>query len=207
MKILGLGIGHDASVALVIDGKLINAISSERIIRQKKTNYLNWDVINYVLHPNGLTIDDIDSVVIGASMPWTNFVKPYFPEDKFDFWQYGNNNPRHNSLHPGDQYVEGRGYDVFVNTQFYQPMLPFTQEDFMPANVVFDAENFDGGAVVKSGWMINHHTAHAASTFFTSDLPQAAILSVDASGVNGYSSSAVLVGKDNQITWLYSPDS
>jgi len=207
MKILGLSIGHDAAVALVIDGKVVNAISSERILREKKTNFLNWDVINYVLHPHGLTIDDIDSVVIGASMPWTNFVKPYFPEDKFQFWSYGNNNPRHNSLHPGEQYYEGRGYDVFVNTQFYQPMLPFKQEDFMPANVVFDAENFDGGAVVKPGWMINHHTAHAASIFFTSDIPQAVILSVDASGVNGYSSSAVLVGKDKQISWLYSPDS
>ena len=207
MKILGLSIGHDAAVALVIDGKLVNSISSERILRVKKTNYLNWDVINYVLHPHGLTIDDIDSVVIGASMPWTNFVKPYFPEDKFEFWAYGNNNPRNNSLHPGEQYYPDKGYDVFVNTQFYQPMLPFKQVDFMPANIVFDDLNEYGDSVVKEGWMINHHTAHAASTFFTSDIEQAAILSVDASGVNGYSSSAVLVAKDKEINWMYSPDS
>jgi predicted NodU family carbamoyl transferase len=35
MKILGVSLGHDASLALVIDGVLITAISAERIKKIK----------------------------------------------------------------------------------------------------------------------------------------------------------------------------
>jgi predicted NodU family carbamoyl transferase len=41
MKILGVSLGHDASLALVIDGVLITAISAERIKKIKHFGYNN----------------------------------------------------------------------------------------------------------------------------------------------------------------------
>ena len=59
-NILGLNFGHDGSVCLVKDGKLVSAISTERITGVKKEPAFTDDVINYVLESGGLTIDDID---------------------------------------------------------------------------------------------------------------------------------------------------
>ena len=62
MKVLGVSLGHDASVCLVIDGVLVTAISAERIKKVKKTPYIDWEVLDYILNPQGLTIDDIDLI-------------------------------------------------------------------------------------------------------------------------------------------------
>ena len=59
-NILGLNFGHDGSVCLVKDGKLVSAVSTERITGVKKQPTFTDDVINYVLDSGGLTIDDID---------------------------------------------------------------------------------------------------------------------------------------------------
>ena len=49
MVILGLTLGHDAAVSIVVDGKLVSSISCERIYREKKTSYIDWVAIDYIL--------------------------------------------------------------------------------------------------------------------------------------------------------------
>lgn len=62
MNILGLHFGHDAGACIVKNGKLVVAISSERITRVKKQLGFNNDVLNYVLKAANLTIDEIDVI-------------------------------------------------------------------------------------------------------------------------------------------------
>ena len=202
MKILGLSIGHDASAALVIDGKLISAISAERLNRIKKSDDLSWDVINYVLKPNGLTLDDIEMVAIGGYNPVHNgFVRVFY--DKEDLYEYPFNkiHPRFDSLNINDHYVEGLGYEIFEHNHFYAPHTTFyTQRNFITCNVLIDGE------IKKPGIMINHHLAHAASVYFTSDVNQSAILSLDASGIEGTNSSAFYVASGDTIQYVGSPE-
>jgi carbamoyltransferase len=64
LNILGLHFGHDSSVAIVKNGKLVVAISSERIVRIKKFTGLTDQVINYALKEAELEIDDIDLIAL-----------------------------------------------------------------------------------------------------------------------------------------------
>jgi carbamoyltransferase len=201
MKILGVSLGHDASLALVIDGVLITAISAERIKKIKKTPYIDWEVIDYVLHPNGLTIDDIDLISIGAySRDSVGFITPYYPEDKMFAWPFGNLNPKFNSLRGDTNFIDGAGYDVFVNNQFYPPLTDYTAEDFVYCNVLID------GKVVKPGIIVNHHMAHASSVHYTSNFDKSLIFSLDASGIKGNNCSAFIQGDGNRLNYLGSPD-
>lgn len=202
MKILGLSIGHDSSACLVIDGKLISAISSERIDRIKKSSSLSWDVIDYILKPHGLTIHDIDSVAVGSySRVSSDFVRLFYREDDMYEYPFNKTHPRFNSLDPNNFYVEGLGFEIFDNNHFYSPhSTDYCQKNFMTCNVLFDND------IVKEGIIVNHHLAHAASVFYTSGLERAAIFSVDASGIEGTNSSAYFIGSGRDITYVGSPE-
>lgn len=201
MKVLGVSLGHDASLCLVIDGVLITAISSERIKKVKKTPYIDWDVLNYILEPQGLTIEDIDLISIGAySRDSVGFIKPFFPEDKMYSWPFGNHSPRFNSLKGYCDFVEDVGYDVFVNNQFYPPLTDYTAEDFVHCNILIDDK------IVKPGLILNHHLAHAASVHYTSNFDKSLVFSLDASGIQGPNSSAYFYGENQRLNYLGSPD-
>lgn len=65
MNILGLHYGHDGSACVVKDGKLVSALSSERLSKNKKDHGLYDSVIDLVLHEAGITPQEVD--VIGLS--------------------------------------------------------------------------------------------------------------------------------------------
>jgi carbamoyltransferase len=61
-NILGLHFGHDSAAAIVKDGKLVSAISSERITRLKKSKGISKLVLDYVLKEANLTLNEIDVI-------------------------------------------------------------------------------------------------------------------------------------------------
>ncbi len=62
--ILGLHLSHDGSAALVKNGRLIKAISIERISRKKKDSKFTLDVFNYLFENTGHTLNDVDRVAL-----------------------------------------------------------------------------------------------------------------------------------------------
>ena len=70
MIILGLNLGHDASVSLLKDGKVISSISCERIYRLKKTSYIDWVAIDYVLSGSNVSFDEALGVVGELLVPF-----------------------------------------------------------------------------------------------------------------------------------------
>ena len=64
MIVLGLNFSHDGAAAIVKDGKLVTAISSERITRVKKQFGVTDEVIDYVLSEAGITLDEIDCIAL-----------------------------------------------------------------------------------------------------------------------------------------------
>jgi carbamoyltransferase len=62
--ILGLHYGHDGSACIVKDGKLIYAISSERITGIKKDYGVTYEVLDYVLDKSEVTYEDIDYIAL-----------------------------------------------------------------------------------------------------------------------------------------------
>jgi carbamoyltransferase len=68
MLILGMNFSHDGSVAAVLDGRLVCAISSERITRVKKQKGITHEVISYVLNSAGATLKDVHAVALADYM-------------------------------------------------------------------------------------------------------------------------------------------
>lgn len=62
LNILGMNFGHDGSVAVLRDGKLVGAISNERLSRIKKARGVTKEMIEYVLDIANLKITDIHAV-------------------------------------------------------------------------------------------------------------------------------------------------
>lgn len=64
--ILGLNKHHDGSACIVKDGKVISAISTERLTKIKKDYGATKDTIQYVLDAAGIKITDVDYVAESA---------------------------------------------------------------------------------------------------------------------------------------------
>ena len=67
MKILGIHAGHDASVALIVDGHVQFLAHIERISRQKKHYGLNADHLHTVLDRAGLSAAEIDYCTVTST--------------------------------------------------------------------------------------------------------------------------------------------
>lgn len=63
MNILGIHYGHNATVALVQDGKLVFAMSEERFNRLKNSNGFPWLTLDYV-YKHYVKPEEVDKVVI-----------------------------------------------------------------------------------------------------------------------------------------------
>ena len=64
MIVLGLNFAHDGSACMVKDGKLLCAISSERVTRIKKFHGVTPEVINYLFDETGYGINDVDAIAL-----------------------------------------------------------------------------------------------------------------------------------------------
>ena len=69
MNILGIGFLSESSAALVVDGKLVAAISEERLNRRKLWYGFPESAIHEVLRIGGLRLSDIDCISTHGYLP------------------------------------------------------------------------------------------------------------------------------------------
>ena len=67
MIILGIHDGHNASACLIIDGKLVCAISEERLSRDKHQFGFPNSAIETVLETASITIKDVDRIAMSSA--------------------------------------------------------------------------------------------------------------------------------------------
>src|SRR5258708_6873887 len=134
--VLGLNCAHDAAACLTIDGKVMVAVSEERLARQKHKSGFPKLAINYCLKEAGLDRESVifDSVVINQQPPadYDCIAKQYFPA------MPGSRvlvNPSHHYLHAcyaltlTDQrplvilVVDGSGYSYAEHRRRGSPLL------------------------------------------------------------------------------------
>lgn len=95
MIVLGVHDGHNASAALMIDGKLVSAIAEERLSRNKHEYGYPGQAIQSVLDSAGITINDIDHIAMATpTLPPMYYyvsrnasfsIKDYWKEQK-EYW-------------------------------------------------------------------------------------------------------------------------
>ena len=173
MNILGISaFYHDSAACLVRDGEIVAAAQEERFTRRKHDPRLPKHAIAYCLDAGGVKKGGIDAVVF-YEKPLTKFTRLLST--------YTDTAPR--------------GWKSFLMG------VPAWLKD--KAWVGHHIEAFldeAGYGAAKKFLFTEHHHAHAASAFYPSPWPEAAILTID--GVGEWTTSGIACGEGNQVKML-----
>lgn len=166
---------HDSAAALLIDGRIVAAAQEERFTRKKHDSRFPREAVRYVLEEAGCSIEDLTAIVF--------YDKPYI---KFE------------------RLLET--YHAFVPrglTSFLSAIPVWLKEKlFMRKELLAELEAIQGRPFKRQPKLLfsEHHLSHAASTFYPSPFPEAAILTID--GVGEWTTTAIGYGKGKDITLL-----
>lgn len=167
MNILGLHFGHDGSACIVRDGRLVSAISTERLTGQKKQGGIVPATIDYVLKAAGIGYEDIDMIALA-------------------------------------DYIIQNNNDVLGLFDDQGQKLTLVSQ------VVFGNDTLTLTGVLKGRkipvTILPHQTCHAASTFFTSNMDESVVFTMDGCGGDARSSSLIAHGKGNKLNYMGSPN-
>ena len=161
---------HDASAALVRDGEIVAAAQEERFTRRKGDEAFPVNAIRYCLAQGGVGSGGLDAVAF-YDKPIAKFARileTYFA-------------------------VAPRGFGSFAKAI----PLWIKQKLWTPLHVE-RALDACGVAPPKRLYFTEHHEAHAASAFYPSPFPSAAILTID--GVGEWACTSIARGEGHDIS-------
>ncbi|WP_414623451.1 carbamoyltransferase [Calothrix sp. CCY 0018] len=171
MNILGINAFHgDASACLVQNGQLIAAVEEERFTRVKHWAGFPSQSIRYCLEAGGITAPQIDRVAVSF-------------------------NPKANLKHKLLFTLQKRPSlsSLFDRFRKQRKSASIQQE-------LAEACGCDVDAIKATIHNLEHHSTHAAHSFFVSPFPEAAILCVD--GMGDFTSTLLAAGRNNQLEYF-----
>jgi carbamoyltransferase len=170
--ILGLSaFYHDSAAALLVDGQIVAAAQEERFTRKKHDPAFPANALAYVMAESGLALSDLAAVAF--------YDKPYLKFERLLETYHG---------------FAPRGLRSFIAA-----MPVWIKEKLLMRTMLKEelAKVGDGNPPVL---FPEHHLSHAASAFYPSPFPEAAILTVD--GVGEWATSTIGFGRGREITIL-----
>ncbi len=170
--ILGLSaFYHDSAAALLVDGQIVAAAQEERFTRKKHDPAFPANALAYVMAESGLRLSDLAAVAF--------YDKPYLKFERLLETYHG---------------FAPRGLRSFIAA-----MPVWIKEKLMMRTMLKEelAKVGDGDPPVL---FPEHHLSHAASAFYPSPFPEAAILTVD--GVGEWATSTIGFGRGRELTIL-----
>lgn len=180
MNILGISAYyHDSAAALVRDGQILAAAQEERFSRKKHDARFPQNAIQYCLSTAQLRIQDLDYIAF--------YEKPLITFERL--------------LETYLAYAP-RGFRSFVAA-----MSVWLQEKLYLKTVLKKELAKLGDCKTKQLpplLFAEHHQSHAASAFFPSPFPQAAVLCLDA--VGEWATTSLWLGEDNQLAPVWEID-
>lgn len=183
MVILGISSYHpDASAALVVDGEIVAAVDEERLNRIKHSPGFPELAIKYCLEKARICLDDVDHIAVSNDLKVNLWKKIAFSLGTFPVTAW-----------PG----------YFKNYMRQRVMRPLNIVDDLAERVGGDPER-----IREKIRRVEHHNAHAASSYYASPFSESAILSVDGSG--DFVTSALSYGKGpslKRLSQVYWPNS
>jgi carbamoyltransferase len=163
---------HDSAAALIRDGQIVAAAQEERFTRKKHDPDFPFNAVQYCLEAGEIQGCGLDAVAF-YDKPVTKFsriLETYFS-------------------------VAPRGVQSFLMAI----PLWLRQKLWIPMQIESSLQRL-GCAAKDNIYFPEHHESHAASAFFPSPFPEAAILTLD--GVGEWATSTIGHGRDNELTIL-----
>jgi carbamoyltransferase len=173
MNVLGVHIGHDSQVALVVDGRIIADVAEERFVRIKHFAGVPSRAIEYCLKQGGISIEDIDIIAIptGCKLPILNHL--------FDL--PGGRRERGNMKAETLQFARRLTRSIIEKPPIYWKRFPIRSSTQITH--------------------VDHHLSHAASAYLMSGIPDKTIV-VTCDGVGDGHSFCIWLGENGQLTPL-----
>lgn len=200
MKIIGIsGYYHDSAACLVVNGEIKAAAQEERFTRKKHDSSFPIHSIRYCLRSEGLTLEDIDSVVY--------YEKPLLTFERL-LETYLGAAPR-----GGRSFVAAMQTwlkeKLFLKYEIKKQLKTLSsglnpspsQSGTEEPNFRPHASSTAKGAAIPEILFSEHHLSHAAAAFYPSPFPKAAVLCMD--GVGEWATTSAWIGESNLLTPLW----
>lgn len=174
MKRAILGISayyHDSAAAILVDGEIVAAAQEERFTRKKYDESFPIHACRYVLEESGINYQDVHAIAF--------YDKPFLKFERLL--------ETYHAFAPG-------GFQSFLSA-----MPVWIKEKLFMRKMLGDHLAELGDAKVPI-YFPEHHLSHAASAFYPSPFPEAAIVTVD--GVGEWATTTIGRGRGNQIEML-----
>lgn len=175
MNILGISaFYHDSAACLVRDGEIVAAAQEERFTRKKHDPSFPANAVRFCLDASGTTLDEVDAVAF--------YDKPFLKFERLIETYYA---------------FAPRGLSSFTAS-----MPVWIKEKIFLRKLLTDELAAIGGPACKEPRLLfpEHHLSHAASAFFPSPFPEAAILTLD--GVGEWGTASICHGKGPAVKML-----
>lgn len=196
MIILGISdMSQDSSACIVRDGRIVAAVSDERVTRLKHCGGFPAGAINDVLRIAGLEPGDVDSIAIGNTSAESLM--------RFSTHVFGTKDTL--------EYIptNAKGYFIAGTFSTYRKLtetlpLSLSADQAVSRRILQLALRQKG--LTAHVHHLDHHLSHAASAFYTSGFRKAIVLTLDAYGDGR--SGALFVGKGKELEELesFSPE-
>ncbi|MBM4373258.1 MAG: hypothetical protein FJ098_16500, partial [Deltaproteobacteria bacterium] len=175
MRILGISaFYHDAAAALVVDGELVAAAQEERFSRRKHDPAFPAAAARWCLDDAETRLEDLDAVVL--------YEKPLLAFERLlETWHATAPAGLAQFLRSAPAWM---GRKLFFRTALARGLRGLDRGDPARVPVLFG----------------EHHLSHAASAFYPSPFPEAAVLTLD--GVGEWATASIAHGRGRELRTL-----
>ena len=176
MRVLGISaFYHDAAAALVVEGRIVAAAQEERFSRKKHDAGFPRQAVSYCLREAGLGLGDLDRVAF--------YDKPLLKFERLL--------ETYLSFAPRGLKSFLAAMPIWLKEKLFLDKLLRMELDQVASNM---------GCKPWSGPFLfpEHHFSHAASAFYPSPFPEAAVLTMD--GVGEWATTSFGIGRDTSLT-------
>lgn len=174
-KILGISaFYHDSAAVLLHDGNIIAAAQEERFTREKHTAKFPTKSIEYCLEESGFNLNELDAIVFYDKplLKFERLLETYYTFSPKGIMSF---------LKAIPVWINEK---LFLKKKIYDSLKEISSFDKKKLKLLFTY----------------HHISHAASSFFSSNLDDSAILTID--GVGEWTTASICYGKKNKIKML-----
>ena len=165
MAILSFSTEHEAGASIISDGKILAAVNEERFTRVKNQDGFPAYSIKAVFEIANITRDEINHVIIPEISKAEDFFKnviPLYPTNVFS---------KNGTPFPGlKEALKQLMMSSYIVSKSYMKVGVNHYRDNQKLKKMFPKAQFH---------RVEHHVAHAASAFFTSNFDKALIISSD----------------------------
>ena len=167
MLIIGISISHDGTLSIIKNGENIFSLAEERLNRTKAYIGFPFQALRYVIENEIVKPDEINKVVISSSI----FLKKWAFTYAFELTENKKYYDIQNEKQPSDFFIDDKEY---LNINSDEDCKNYVDKKIKKLLL--------GVGIQAQTEYIDHHLAHASSSYYSSGFKKALAITMDGEG-------------------------